>query len=109
MDHVDRILAQWRQDRPDLDTGPMGIFGRLKRLQQALAEGMALEFEGYGLNAASFDVLATLRRAGPPVSVCHSETSMPRCSSVFRCRYRPPLLTCMPAASIRWRIIRVSS
>ena len=72
MDHVDRILAQWRQERPDLDTGPMGIFGRLKRLQQALAEGMALEFEGYGLNAASFDVLATLRRAGPPYALSPS-------------------------------------
>lgn len=66
MDHVDKVLAQWRQERPDLDTGPMGIMGRLKRLQQALAAGLDVEFAAFGLNAASFDVLATLRRAGPP-------------------------------------------
>ena len=66
MDHVDKVLAQWRQERPDLDTGPMGIMGRLKRLQNALAAGLEVEFAAHGLNAASFDVLATLRRAGPP-------------------------------------------
>lgn len=72
MDHVDKVLAQWRQERPDLDTGPMGIMGRLKRLQNALAAGLEVEFAAHGLNAASFDVLATLRRAGPPYALSPS-------------------------------------
>ena len=72
MDHVDKVLAQWRQERPDLDTRPMGIMGRLKRLQNALAAGLEVEFAAHGLNAASFDVLATLRRAGPPYALSPS-------------------------------------
>jgi hypothetical protein len=28
-DPVDKILAQWQQDRPDLDVSPMGVIGRV--------------------------------------------------------------------------------
>lgn len=66
MDRVDDILAQWQRERPDLDTGPMGVIGRLKRLADRLTEGHAELFRAHGLTAPSFDVLATLRRAGPP-------------------------------------------
>lgn len=73
MDQVDRILDQWRAERPDLDVADMGIIGRLKRLQVQLAKGMDRVFEAHGLNAASFDVLATLRRAGPPYALSPSD------------------------------------
>ena len=66
MDHVDKILAQWRQERPDLEVAPMGLIGRVKRLNAALVRGMEKTWARHGLNAASFDVLATLRRSGPP-------------------------------------------
>ncbi|WP_108257998.1 MarR family winged helix-turn-helix transcriptional regulator [Mangrovicoccus ximenensis] len=66
MDQVDRILEQWRRERPDLDVGPMGLLGRLKRLHDRLSEETAQVFRANGLTAAGFDVLATLRRAGPP-------------------------------------------
>lgn len=72
MDHVDRILAQWAQERPDLDTGAMAIFGRLKRLHDLLSERLNEVFAAHDLTAASFDVLATLRRAGPPYSLAPS-------------------------------------
>ncbi|WP_442772186.1 MarR family winged helix-turn-helix transcriptional regulator [Paenirhodobacter enshiensis] len=72
MDQVDRILAQWRSERPDLDVGPMGTFGRLKRLCDHLAAGLAEVYKAYGLSAASFDVLATLRRAGAPYALSPS-------------------------------------
>ncbi|WP_180899429.1 MarR family winged helix-turn-helix transcriptional regulator [Martelella soudanensis] len=73
MDHVDRILAQWQAERPDLDVGPMGVMGRLKRLQVHLSRGLETVFARYGLNAASFDVLATLRRSGPPYALSPSD------------------------------------
>ncbi len=73
MDHVDKVLAQWARERPDLDTGPMGLIGRLKRLQQVLSEAHTRTFAEFGLNAANFDVLATLRRAGPPYALSPSE------------------------------------
>ena len=73
MDQVDRILAQWQAERPDLDVGPMGLMGRLKRLQVHLSRGLEPVFARYGLNAASFDVLATLRRSGPPYALSPSD------------------------------------
>lgn len=66
MDAVDGILAQWAAARPDLDVGPMGLVGRVLRLQRHLMRGMEDTLAGHGLNFASFDVLATLRRAGHP-------------------------------------------
>lgn len=66
MDHVDQIKAQWREQRPDLDVEPMGIIGRMARLTRHLQAEHDRIFERHGLNNAGFDVLATLRRAGPP-------------------------------------------
>jgi DNA-binding MarR family transcriptional regulator len=66
MDHVDRIIAQWNSARPELDVGPMETIGRLSRLSMLLRSEMEKTWKTYGLNAASFDVLATLRRSGKP-------------------------------------------
>ncbi len=66
MDAVDEILAQWNQERPELDVAPMGLVGRLKRISRHLSREMDKTFAAHGLNGASFDVLATLRRSGPP-------------------------------------------
>lgn len=72
MDHVDKILSQWQQERPDLDISPMGTLGRLKRLNHALMRAMEKTWVRYGLNESSFDVLATLRREGPPFALSPS-------------------------------------
>jgi DNA-binding MarR family transcriptional regulator len=65
-DHMDRILAQWRRERPELDVAPIGLLGRLFRsahlADDALAEGIA----PYGLQPGWFDLLAALRRSGAP-------------------------------------------
>lgn len=66
MDRVDSILEQWQTERPDLDVGPMRTLGRLKRLSSHLARRTEAIFAEYNLTPADFDVLATLRRAGPP-------------------------------------------
>lgn len=73
MDAVDKILAQWNRERPDLDVGPMGLLGRLARLRNHLARETDAEFARHGLNSSSFDVLATLRRSGPPYRLTPSE------------------------------------
>ena len=73
MDAVDLILEQWRQARPDLDVSAMGPIGRLSRVIQHHARQMGETFARYGLNAAGFDVLATLRRAGPPHALSPGE------------------------------------
>ncbi|CAN7158611.1 MarR family transcriptional regulator [Rhizobium sp. LjRoot30] len=66
MDHVDRILDQWRRERPDLDVTAMGILGRLKRLSTHLSREVEVVLQENGLSSSSFDVLATLRRSGAP-------------------------------------------
>nr|WP_106373871.1 MarR family transcriptional regulator [Halomonas songnenensis] len=73
MDHVDRILTQWQRQRPDLNVAPMGTLGRLKRLNHVLMRAMEKTWAEYGLNDSSFDVLATLRREGPPYALSPSD------------------------------------
>lgn len=65
-DHVDRIQAQWRRERPDLDVSPVGLIGRLHRIGQRLRGELIALYERYGLGEGEFDVLATLRRSGAP-------------------------------------------
>ncbi len=68
-DGVDRILEQWRRERPDLDTEAMGVFGRLFRLARAGGDATAAAYARSDLTRGDFDVLATLRRAGPERSL----------------------------------------
>ncbi len=65
-DHVDYILEQWAQERPDLDASPMGIVGRISRLSRVHEQAIANTFSTFELGPDEFDVLATLRRSGSP-------------------------------------------
>jgi DNA-binding MarR family transcriptional regulator len=65
-DRVGRIQDAWRRERPDLDVSPLGIVGRLHRLADALTEELLPVYRAHGLGEGDFDVLATLRRGGPP-------------------------------------------
>jgi DNA-binding MarR family transcriptional regulator len=73
-DHVDRILQQWRRERPDLDTSPMSVIARISRLSRLLERRIADTLKAHGLDEARFGVLAALRRAGPPY--CLSPTAL---------------------------------
>jgi len=63
---IEDIRAQWAKQRPEIDTEPMGVIGRVVRLSALYSEEMGKSFAKHGLSAASFDVLATLLRSGPP-------------------------------------------
>ncbi|MET7768875.1 MarR family transcriptional regulator [Nocardia sp. NPDC005366] len=65
-DPVDRITAQWRRERPDLDLEAMAILGRLGRLMMVAQGEIEAVFTAHGLNRGEFDVLAALRRSGQP-------------------------------------------
>ena len=73
LDAVDRIVAQWARERPELDTGPMSVVGRLHRLAELLDVGLRTVFAEADLGNGDFDVLATLRRAGPPFRLTAGE------------------------------------
>jgi DNA-binding MarR family transcriptional regulator len=74
-DAVDRILAQWARERPELDTGPMSVVGRLHRVAELLDAGLRPVFAEVDLGNGDFDVLASLRRAGPPFRLTAGELS----------------------------------
>lgn len=69
LDDIDRIVAQWNRERPDLDVAPMALIGRLGRLREMIMREQEKVFARFGLNAAGFDVLATLRRHGAPYAL----------------------------------------
>jgi DNA-binding MarR family transcriptional regulator len=67
MDRAETAVEQWAQERSDLPTLPMAIFGRLlDAAERATRDGMNPIFAEAGLQPGEFDVLATLRRSGKP-------------------------------------------
>ena len=65
-DGVDLIIEQWRRERPDLDPSPIGVIGRMSRLARELEARLEPVYREHGLEPGWHDVLATLRRSGPP-------------------------------------------
>ncbi len=72
-DHVDRVQAQWRAERPEIDTSPMGVIARLHRIADALRGELLTLYREHGLGEGEFDILATLRRSGAPFELTPSE------------------------------------
>ncbi|MCP9229714.1 MarR family transcriptional regulator [Mesorhizobium sp. LMG 17147] len=70
MDRAAKAIEQWKKERPDLDVSPMAVLGRLNEAASLIArERLAPLFASYGLQSGEFDVLATLRRSGPPYAL----------------------------------------
>lgn len=65
-DAVDRILEQWAATRPTFDMSPVGVVGRVSRLSRLIDKRLGQNFGEHGLQDWMYDVLATLRRGGPP-------------------------------------------
>ena len=72
-DGVDAILEQWRRERPELDPSPIGIVGRISRLARELEQRLEPVYRAHGLEPGWHDVLATLRRTGPPYQLRPTE------------------------------------
>ncbi len=66
MDAIDRVVEQWLKEKPELDTQPMAIMGRLMRIAKHMETRVAVLHKQYDLKMGEFDVLATLRRSGAP-------------------------------------------
>ena len=73
LDPVDKILAQWQRERPDLDVSSMGIIGRMGRLAKHLERAIQETFSKFSLTIGEFDVLAALRRSGQPYQLSPTE------------------------------------
>ena len=73
-DHVDFVIEQWANAMPELDASSMAIFGRMLRIMKHLAIRRTEALAPFHFRDGEFDVLATLRRAGPPY--CLSPTQL---------------------------------
>jgi DNA-binding MarR family transcriptional regulator len=65
-DSIGQLLADWARERPDLDFSPVGVITRLARVRAHVDNALLQVFRDFGLTAADFRVIVTLRRAGPP-------------------------------------------
>ncbi len=65
-DEVDKLVAAWGRERPDLDLAPMHVLSRVSRLSHHLDAARRAAFAEHAIEPWEFDVLAALRRAGPP-------------------------------------------
>jgi DNA-binding MarR family transcriptional regulator len=65
-DVVDRILEQWERNAPEVDASAMAVFGRLHRCFLRYQTQVARIFAEHDVSMATFSVLASLRRSGPP-------------------------------------------
>jgi len=63
-DEVDRLIAAWKRERPDLDLSPFAVLSRISRISRNLDIARRDAFAD--LETWGFDVLAALRRAGDP-------------------------------------------
>ncbi|KJL34624.1 MarR family winged helix-turn-helix transcriptional regulator [Microbacterium azadirachtae] len=65
-DEVDRIVAAWNTQRPDLDFSPLEVLSRVDRLSRLLDRARRDVFRRSDLEPWEWDVLSALRRAGDP-------------------------------------------
>lgn len=65
-DSIDRVEVAWRKERPDIDVSSVGIISRLWRVSRHLERERKDRLAELGTDRVTLDVLAMLRRSGPP-------------------------------------------
>ncbi len=74
-DEVDKVIRQWRRERSDLDLWPVEVMARVTRFAAIMNRSFDEVFARHGLRNGEFDVLAAIRRSGPPYVVTPSALS----------------------------------
>ncbi|MFC4005110.1 MarR family winged helix-turn-helix transcriptional regulator [Prauserella oleivorans] len=63
-DLVDKIISQWAEVHPELDTSGLAVVGRVLRLASLIRRGTEDVLAEYELTRPEFDVLCAVRRNG---------------------------------------------
>ena len=72
-DVVDRIQEAWRRELPDAPVGPIGVLTRIRLIAKLLDDDHRRTMAALGIDAATRDLLSSLRRSGPPYRATPSE------------------------------------
>ena len=65
-DVIDKLIVEWKKERPELDTEAMHIVGRIIKLGKILEKRASNILKDSGIHYTDLDVLATIRRSGKP-------------------------------------------
>jgi len=65
-DLVDELLQEWRREQPGVNVDAMAVVGRIIHLGALLELQANKALKSFRLRYTDFDVLASLRRSGPP-------------------------------------------
>ena len=66
LDDIDRVEQDWRRERPDIDVASIGVVSRVWRVGRHLEQQRKAQLDEFGTDRGTLDVLAMLRRSGPP-------------------------------------------
>lgn len=65
-DVIDRLVEEWKIERPELDADAMQVVGRIIKLGKTLEKQASDALKGFNIHYTDLDVLATIRRSGKP-------------------------------------------
>ena len=65
-DRADEIARAWAREQPGVPVGSIGILTRIWQTAKLLSDDRRRTLAAIGLDAATLDLLSTLRRSGPP-------------------------------------------
>ncbi|MCX5376376.1 MarR family winged helix-turn-helix transcriptional regulator [Streptomyces sp. NBC_00091] len=70
-DTVATFIGQWEAERPDLTEAlrPVEVLARIQRMTRIIDKQLKAFMAERGLEVGEFDVLASLRRSGPPYAL----------------------------------------
>ncbi len=68
-DRIDRLLAQWSAERPELDCSGLDVVARVQDLAKMLRRNENDALRTLDLKMVEYDVLSSLRRQGRPYSL----------------------------------------
>ena len=70
---IDVVQQEWRNERPDLDATPIGVFGRTSRVTRLVETQGKKLLRDLGLRPWEYEMLATLRRSNPDQGLTPTE------------------------------------
>jgi DNA-binding MarR family transcriptional regulator/predicted DNA-binding transcriptional regulator AlpA len=72
-DFTDKLLADWKRERPSINEELFALFGRLQRAGRIFDKDVERSLNQHGLKVGEFIVLGALRRIGPPYCLTPTE------------------------------------
>jgi DNA-binding MarR family transcriptional regulator len=72
-DAVDEIALAWLRERPDMPVASIGVITRVWRAAKILGDERRRTLARLGIDAATLDLLSTLRRSGDPYAMTPAE------------------------------------